>query len=100
MACLFPALRLRGPAVRLPPVIRMAIERTTREPKPDRPPVRFASQALALGVEPHVIGGVDVPVCDAAGAVVDRFRCRDRFGADAALRGPPRGHPPEVGAAG
>jgi predicted transcriptional regulator of viral defense system len=88
--CLISALQFHGLTVQLPPFIWMAIDRTTRKPKVDYPPirfVRFGGQALTVGVETHVIENVDVRIYDPAKTVVDCFRYRNKIGTDVALEG-------------
>jgi len=88
--CLISALQFHRLTVQLPPFIWMAIDRTTRKPKLDYPPihfVRFGAQALTMGVEAHVIEGVNVRIYDPAKTVVDCFRYRNKIGTDVALEG-------------
>ncbi len=88
--CLISALQFHGLTVQLPPFVWMAIDRATRKPKVDDPPirfVRFGSQALAVGVETHVIEGVGMRVHDPAKTVVDCFRYRNKIGTDVAIEG-------------
>ena len=90
VVCLVSALQYHHLTVQLPPFIWMAIDRATRKPKVDHPPirfVRFGGRSLAMGVETHVIERVDVRVYDPAKTVVDCFRYRNKMGMDVALEG-------------
>ncbi len=88
VVCLVSALQFHRLTLQLPSSIWMAIERTTRRPKVDDPHVRFVRFGdLALGVDTHVIEGVDVRVCSPARTVVDCFRYRNKIGTDIALEG-------------
>ncbi len=88
VVCLISALQYHHLTVQLLPFIWMAIDRTTRKPKVDHPPirfVRFGGRSLAMGVETHVIERVDVRIYDPAKTVVDCFRYRNKIGMDVAL---------------
>ncbi len=90
VVCLLSALQYHHLTTQLPPFIWMAIDRTTRKPKVDYPPirfVRFGGRSLAMGLETHVIERVDVRIYDPAKTVVDCFRYRNKIGIDVALEG-------------
>ena len=86
--CLLSALRFHGLTTQRPAAVWLAISGKAREPKISYPPVRFAwfsDDAMSIGVERHLIGGVKVPIFDPAKSVVDAFRYRNKIGRDVAI---------------
>jgi len=86
--CLLSALRFHGLTVQRPAAVWLAISGKAREPKISYPPVRiawFSDEAMTMGVERHLIGGVKVPIFDPAKSVVDAFRYRSKIGRDVAI---------------
>ena len=66
----------------------MAIDRKSRRPRQDYPPlrvVRFSARALVEGVVEHRIEGVRVRITSPARTVVDCFRYRSKVGLDVAI---------------
>lgn len=66
----------------------LAVKAKSYAPKFDYPHVRYhfySGAAYELGIEVHVIEGVEVKVYSAAKTVVDCFRMRNKMGLDVAL---------------
>lgn len=88
--CLSSALQFHDLTLRRPSAVWMAIDRAGWKPTASYPPmrfVRFSRPLLTEGVERHQIEGVQVAVFDAAKAVVDCFRFRNKIGLELALEG-------------
>lgn len=86
--CLLSALSFHQIGTQLPHEVWMAIDRKTRRPRVDYPPlriVRFSGQALTYGIEQHVIDGVAVRVTNPAKTIADCFKYRNKIGLDVAL---------------
>ncbi len=91
VVCLVSALQFHDLTLQMPRWTWMAIGRSAHRPTVLFPPVkfvRFGEKAMSLGVEKHVVDGVEVRVSSPAKAVVDCFRYRRRgAGLDVALEG-------------
>jgi predicted transcriptional regulator of viral defense system len=88
VVCLLSALQFHGLTTQAPFEVWLAIDRKTRGPKVDHPPlriVRFSGAALQRGVGSHEIDGVTVNVTHPARTVVDCFAYRNKVGLDVAL---------------
>ena len=86
--CLLSALSFHGIGTQLPHEVWIAIDRKTRRPTIEYPPlriVRFSGQALTYGIEEHVIDGVAVRVTNPAKTIADCFKYRNKIGLDVAL---------------
>ena len=86
--CLLSALRFHGLTTQDPFEVWMAIDRKSRRPRQDYPPlrvVRFSARALVEGVVEHRIEGVRVRITSPARTVVDCFRYRSKVGLDVAI---------------
>jgi predicted transcriptional regulator of viral defense system len=81
--CLASALAFHQLTDTIPSRIWMAIGSTDRRPKVESPPmqfVRFRAKALDVGIENHLIEGVQVRIYSPAKTVVDLFRYRRQEG--------------------
>ena len=86
--CLLTALRFHGLTTQLPFEVWMAIPRTARLPRVDRPAIRFhrfSGPALEEGIQEHPIEGVRVKVYNPAKTVADCFKYRNKIGLDVAI---------------
>ncbi len=90
VVCLVSALIFHEMTLQMPHKVWMAVGQSAHRPKVDFPFVqfeRFNDQALSLGVEKHVVDGVEVSIFSPAKTVVDCFRYRRKIGLDIALEG-------------
>jgi len=88
--CLISALQFHELTLQVPPFVWVAIGRKQKLPRIDFPPIRpirFGENAMSIGIEKHVIDGVETPIFDSAKTVVDCFRYRKQVGIDVALEG-------------
>ena len=88
VVCLLSALRFHGLTTQLPHEVWMAIPNTARQPKVDRPAMRFhrfSGPALTDGIESHEIEGVQVKIYHPAKTVADCFKYRNKIGLDIAI---------------
>jgi predicted transcriptional regulator of viral defense system len=88
VVCLLSALRFHGLTTQKPFEVWMAIERKTRRPAVDAPPLRvhyFSGEAFTAGAEEHLIEGVKLRVYSPAKTVADCFKFRYKIGVDVAL---------------
>ena len=86
--CLLSALRFHGLTTQAPSEVWMAIDDKAWRPKVDNPRlhvVRFSGEALASGIEDHIIEKVHVWVYGPAKTVADCFKYRNKIGLDVAL---------------
>jgi len=86
--CLLSALRFHDLTTQKPFEVWMAIERGTRRPVVDAPPLRihyFSGEAFTAGVEEHDVEGVTLRVYNPAKTVADCFKFRYKIGIDVAL---------------
>jgi len=86
--CLISALSHHGIGTQIPRVVDIAIEKDTKRPRIDYPPIRafwFSGPAFRSGVQVHELDGVPVKVYSPAKTVADCFKCRNRIGLDVAL---------------
>ena len=88
--CLTSALAFHELTDQIPAKVWIAIGPKDWRPKFRYPPARFAhfpSNHLRIGVERHVIDGVDVPIFGVAKTIADLFRYRHIIGINVALEG-------------
>ena len=86
--CLLSALQFHGIGTQLPHEVWIALDRRTRKPAIDYPPlriVRFSGEALTAGVEEHALEGHTVRVYNVAKTLADCFKYRNKIGLDVAL---------------
>lgn len=86
--CLLSALRFHGLTTQKPFEVWMAIERGTRRPAVDVPPLRlhyFSGEAFTTGVEEHKTESAILRVYNPAKTVADCFKFRYKIGVDVAL---------------
>ena len=88
VVCLLSALRFHRMTTHNPFEVWLALPRKAWRPAISHPPMRFvylSDQALEVGVEEHVLGGVTVRVYGAAKTVADCFKFRNKIGTDVAV---------------
>jgi predicted transcriptional regulator of viral defense system len=88
VVCLITALYYHGMTTQIPRFIDMAIERNTKPPRIDYPPVRFyrlSKHLFNVGVETKEIGGVKIRIYDPEKTLIDCFRYRRRIGIDVVI---------------
>lgn len=86
--CLISALAFYEMTTQIPHEVCIAIERNSRPPRIDYPPVRifrFSGKAFTEGVEEHKIDGVSVRVYSPEKTLVDCFKYRHKIGIDTAI---------------
>jgi predicted transcriptional regulator of viral defense system len=85
---LLSALQFYELTTQAPPEVWLAIDRKARAPKEGGQPtrlVRMSGKALTVGIEEHLIEGVNVKVYKPAKTVADCFKYRNKIGLDVAL---------------
>lgn len=86
--CLISALSYYSIGTQIPRAVDIAIEKDTKRPRIDYPPIRtfwFSGSAFTEGVQVHDIDGVSVRIYSPAKTVVDCFKCRSKVGLNVAL---------------
>lgn len=86
--CLLTALQFHEIGTQLPAHVWVAVERGSREPVLDFPPlrlVRFSGPAFGEGIEEHEIEGGTLRVYDVAKTLADLFKYRRKIGLDVSL---------------
>ena len=86
--CLTSALAFHELTDQIPAKVWIAIGPKEWHPKFRNPPTRFAhfpSYQLRVGIEQHVIDGVEVPIFGIAKTIADLFRYRRTVGVNVAL---------------
>ncbi len=88
VVCLLSALQFHGLTTQTPFEVWLAIDVKARKPQLDYPVLRvtrFSGEALAFGVEEHLVEGTTVRVTSRAKTVADCFKFRNKIGLDVAL---------------
>lgn len=89
VVCLLSALSFHKLTTQLPFEVWIALDRKARLPKTGPGLafrfLRFSGKALSLGVEQHLVDGVQVKVYGVAKTVADCFKYRNKIGRDVAL---------------
>lgn len=86
--CLLTALQFHEIGTQLPAQVWVAVERGTRDPALDFPPlrvVRFSGPAFSEGIEEHEIEGGRLRVYSIAKTLADLFKYRRKVGLDVPL---------------
>lgn len=86
--CLISALDWHGITTQIPHAVHLAVERNTRLPALDYPPVygyRFSGQAFSEGIEQAVADGISLQVYNPEKTLADCFKFRNRIGMDVVL---------------
>lgn len=86
--CLISALEFHGIGTQIPSAVQIALPRSVRPPKIDRPRVQVFSMSehtIRAGVEFHTMAGSEMRVFGVAKTIADCFRYRSRIGLDVAL---------------
>ena len=88
VVCLLSALRFHELTTQAPFEVWIAIANSSRRPQTESIPIRIvymSGAALELGIDEHVIEGVDVRIYSAAKTVADCFKFRNKVGVDVAI---------------
>lgn len=88
IVCLLTALRFHALGSQHPREVWIAVDRRAGIPRIDVAPVRvirISGEALAAGIDEHIIEGVRVRITSPARTVVDCFKFRNRLGVDVAV---------------
>lgn len=88
VVCLLSALRFHGVGTQNPHEVWIALDRRSRVPSIEYPPIRvlrFGGASLTEGIEAHPIEGETVRVYGVAKTIVDTFKYRNKIGLDVAL---------------
>src|SRR5262245_29346717 len=86
--CLISALAFHELTTQVPHVVDVALERGTRKPRLDYPPMRFfwfSGPAFHEGIETHRVDSASVRVYDPEKTLTDCFRYRNEIGMDVVL---------------
>jgi len=86
--CLISALDWHGITTQIPHAVHLAVERNTRLPVLDYPPVygyRFSEKAFSEGIEQVVVDGISLQVYNPEKTLADCFKFRNRIGMDVVL---------------
>lgn len=88
IVCLLSALRYHDLTTASPHAVWMAVERTSKTPKIDWPPIKimkFSGKSFDNGIEEAIIDNVRIRVYSPAKTVADCFKYRNKIGLDVAL---------------
>lgn len=88
VVCLISALAYHGLTTQIPREVYLAAARGTEMPRLDYPPIRlfrFSSEALASGIDIHIIEGVPVNIFSPEKTLADCFKFRGKVGLDTAI---------------
>ena len=88
VVCLLSALRFHELTTENPSEVWLAVPRETRRPKSGVPALhilQFSGEAMASGIEKHIIEEVSVPIYSVGKTVADCFRFRNRIGVNIAV---------------
>ena len=86
--CLISALSFHEITTQVPHEVYVAVERGSRLPRVDYPPVRvfrFTGEAFKAGKETHTVDGFPVRVYSPEKTVADCFKYRNKIGLDTAI---------------
>jgi predicted transcriptional regulator of viral defense system len=88
VVCLISALAFHDITSQVPHEVYIAVERVSRPPKVDYPPVRvfrFTGEAFKSGIKSHNTEGVSLRVYSAEKTIADCFKYRNKLGLDTAI---------------
>ncbi|MCD9019159.1 type IV toxin-antitoxin system AbiEi family antitoxin domain-containing protein [Parachryseolinea silvisoli] len=88
VVCLISALSFHDMTTQIPHKIHIAIERSTRAPQLEYPPLavyRFSGNAYHEGIELHIIDGIETKIYSAEKTLADCFKFRNQIGMDVVL---------------
>ncbi len=88
VVCLISALAFHDITTQVPHEVYIAVERISRLPKVDYPPVRvfrFTGEAFKTGIESHNTEGVLLRVYSPEKTIADCFKYRNKIGLDTAI---------------
>jgi len=85
---LISALAFHDITTQIPHEVYIAVERGSRPPKVDYPPVRvfrFTGETFKTGIETHQIEGVQLRIYSPEKTIADCFKYRNKIGLDTAI---------------
>jgi len=88
VVCLISALAFHDMTTQVPHEVYIAIDRVSRPPQVDYPPVRvfrFTGEAFKSGIESHKTEGVQLRVYGPEKTLADCFKYRNKIGLDTAI---------------
>ena len=88
VVCLISALAFHNITTQIPHEVYIAVERGSRPPKVDYPPVRvfrFTGETFKTGIETHQIEGVQLRIFSPEKTIADCFKYRNKIGLDTAI---------------
>lgn len=88
VVCLVSALSYHEITTQIPHVVSIAVDRETRAPTLDYPPLRvhrFSGEAFSSGIEEHIIDGVPVKIYSPEKTIADCFKFRMKIGMEIVL---------------
>ena len=88
VVCLVSALSYHEITTQIPHAVSIAVERNTRIPTLDYPPLRvhrFSDKAYSSGIDEHMIDGVPVKIYSPEKTIADCFKFRMKIGMDVVL---------------
>jgi predicted transcriptional regulator of viral defense system len=88
VVCLISALSFHNMTTQIPHKVYIAIERSTRAPLLEYPPLavyRFSGNAYHEGIELHIIDDMEIKIYSAEKTLADCFKFRNQIGMDVAL---------------
>ncbi|MBU0996252.1 MAG: type IV toxin-antitoxin system AbiEi family antitoxin domain-containing protein [Proteobacteria bacterium] len=86
--CLISALSFHNITTQIPHDVSIAINRVSRSPKIDYPPIsvyRFSKESFIEGIEYHEVDGITIKVYSAEKTVADCFKFRNKIGMEVVL---------------
>jgi predicted transcriptional regulator of viral defense system len=86
--CLISALSFHEITTQIPHSVSIAIEKDTRIPKLDYPPIethKFSPAAYSAGIKEHIIDDTTIKIYDAEKTIADCFKFRNQLGMDIVL---------------
>ncbi len=87
VVCLISSLAVHELTTQIPHAVHLALERGTRYPKLDHPPLRvylFSKSAFLAGIDEREVDGVQLRVYSAEKTLADGFKFRHNIGQDVA----------------
>lgn len=88
IVCLISALDFHGLTTQIPHFVDLAYCQGWREPKTEYPPIkifRYSNKSYNLGVEHHIIDGVQIAIYSPEKTIVDCFKFRNKIGLNVAI---------------
>lgn len=86
--CLTSALSFHKITTQIPREVSIALPRNFRTPRLKHPPIsihRFHGEAFSMGIEKHILDGVEIKIYSAEKTLADCFKFRNKLGMDIVL---------------